>query len=420
MYSFLKIAPVLLLALLLQSCLKDNIHTTLVAFEPVFAAKTTVHQNIKSAAATPLVKPGKIYVYGDYLLVNEINKGVHIINNSNPANPVNIAFIQIPGNLDIAVKNNLMYADLFTDMLVIDISNPLQAQLKKVVEHVFPERYDFGYGQHVNEYVVDWIRHESTTEEELGEMKANIDRGIFVLQSVFSSNSSAASNPVGIGGSMARFTIVDQFLYAVNRSSLLAFNISNGQEPVLAQTNQVAWNIETIYPFKDKLFIGGQTGMYMFSLLDPAAPAFLGQFTHACFNDPVVANDDYAFVTLRATDNASACWGPPSDQRNQLDVVDVRNILQPSLVKIYDMVEPQGLSIQGQHLFLCDGKGGFKIYDFTNVENLRLLKTFSNIAPTDVITYNNIALVVAAQGIFQYDYSDIQQTHLISSIPVQQ
>ena len=48
---------------------------------------------------------GKIYVYGDTLLVNEKQKGVHIIDNSDKKNPINRAFVNILGSSDITVKD---------------------------------------------------------------------------------------------------------------------------------------------------------------------------------------------------------------------------------------------------------------------------------------------------------------------------
>ena len=44
-----------------------------------------------------IVESGKIYVYQDYIFVNDKYKGIHVIDNSNPVTPVKIAFISILG-----------------------------------------------------------------------------------------------------------------------------------------------------------------------------------------------------------------------------------------------------------------------------------------------------------------------------------
>src|SRR5690606_29217142 len=68
---------------------------------PVFMQMSTVREKpIIIEPGKPLENPGKIYLYGDYLLVNEPQKGIHIIDNANPASPKIINFIKIPGNVD--------------------------------------------------------------------------------------------------------------------------------------------------------------------------------------------------------------------------------------------------------------------------------------------------------------------------------
>lgn len=81
---------------------------------------------------------GKIYIYGDMLLVNEKNKGVHIIDNSDKSNPIPKAFIKIYGNIDIAVKDGYLYADSFMDLVIIDINNIKDIKEVNRKEDIFP------------------------------------------------------------------------------------------------------------------------------------------------------------------------------------------------------------------------------------------------------------------------------------------
>jgi hypothetical protein len=101
---------------------------------------------------------------------------------------------------------------------------------------------------------------------------------------------------------------------------------------------------------------------------------------------------------------------------NQLDVIDVRNVLAPTLVKTYAMTNPHGLAIDGNLLFLCDGKDGLKIYNSSNVLDLKLLYHIKNIETFDVIAWNKRLLVVTTSGLHQYDYSDINNIKLLSKI----
>jgi len=411
---------IIAISIFAQSCVKDKVQTTYTYLKPVYQSKETVWQNIKSAAPQPLQNTGKLFLYGKYIFIIEVNKGVHIIDNSTPQLPKNIAFIAIPGNIDIAVKNNTLYADLFTDMATIDITNPTASVLKNVSHNVFPERqYNGGFSPDSTKYIVDWVKVETTNKKDLD--LNNASGGIiFYSPSAMYNNSSltaaSAAAIVGISGSMSRFTIINNYLYTVGNGSLTAFDITSPNEPVKKQVQNLGWNIETIYPLKNKLFIGSQTGMLIYTISDPANPTFEGSFAHACRMDPVIADDKYAYVTLRATADASACWG--TVQTNELDIVDITSLTQSTLVKVYNMAEPKGLCKDGNYLFICDGKAGLKIYDAVNVMGLKQLKVITGINPFDVICQGGLAIVVANEGIFQYDYTDINNVTLLSKIAI--
>jgi hypothetical protein len=114
-------------------------------------------------------------------------------------------------------------------------------------------------------------------------------------------------------------------------------------------------------------------------------------------------------VTLRS---GTACQG----FNNQLEVLHLNNITNPSLLKVYSLTNPHGLSKDGNMLFICDGADGLKIYNATNVLDLKLVKQISGMETYDVIAYNSIALVVARDGLYQYDYSNPSDIRLLSKI----
>ena len=141
----------------------------------------------------------------------------------------------------------------------------------------------------------------------------------------------------------------------------------------------------------------------------PDSPVKAGEFTHARSCDPVIADQQYAYITLHS---GTTCLG----FNNELDIVKLNNLVDASLVKIYNLTSPQGLSKDGNLLFICDGADGLKIYNASDVSNLQLIKQFSGIETYDVIAFNNIALVVAKDGLYQYDYSDVNNIHIVSRI----
>jgi hypothetical protein len=381
-----------------SSCLKDEYTKTYTIIKPVYEKKAAVLAGIKSSNPQEILNAGKIYLYNNYIFLNEIDKGVHIIDNTNPASPKNIAFINIPGSRDIAVKNNILYADIYTDLLTIDITSPLNAKLLKVNYKLFPERQYAGVWQPDTTLVItNWISKDTTVSINISEeeLLTGCRRCAFANASY---QNSITTTQNGKGGSMARFAIVNDYLYAVNNSSLHSLSISNNADPVLINTNNLGWNIETIYPFNDKLFIGSATGMFIFDITSQSQPQMKGRFTHARACDPVVADDTHAYVTLRT---GTFCSGTS----NQLDVLDVSDITTPALLKTYQLNNPHGLAKDGNLLFVCDGAAGLKVYNTSNPVNLKLIQQIDGIDTYDAIAGNNNLVVVTTDKILQYDYS---------------
>jgi hypothetical protein len=416
-YETIRVIAILLFALPIafSACIKDQCKSshTYSWFRPVYKTKADVRSNIKSSAAVDFSNTGKFYIYGNYIFLNEVDKGIHVIDNTNPAQPHNIGFINIPGNMDLAVKDGILYADLYTDLVAIDISNPADVRVKKIVDYVFPERMYGGFASDANNIIVDWRRVDTTIVESC-DMKNQftVPTGVFFSGVATPGAQTAVSvSPVGMGGSTARFTIVNNYMYAVDRHTLKSISISNPADPVQSGNLNAGWDIETIYPFKNKLFLGSMGGVFIYDISNPANPVSQGSFVHATACDPVIADDNYAYITLHT---GTTC-GPAA---NELQIINVQNIQAPYLIKNYPLAGPYGLSKDNDLLFVCDGDAGLKIYNAADVQNLQLIKTIGGITTSDVIAYNNRAVVVAKDGIYQYSYSNTGDTHLLSKITI--
>ncbi|GEO08956.1 LVIVD repeat-containing protein [Segetibacter aerophilus] len=393
-----------------NSCVKDTVSRTYSMYTPVYKTSAEVRANIKNDAPLPVKSPGKMFVLGNYIYLNEIDKGIHVIDNSNPANPVNKYFIAIPGNIDLAVTGTTLYADLYTDLVTIDISSPSSIVVKKITEGVFPfRRYSGNFVADNSKIITDWIKKDTTVTTDLD---THSNTGVLYFDAMaLSSISPSASNKaaIGISGSMARFTLLNNYLYTVTENALNVFNISQPQNPVFSNKINLPFGIETIYPFKSNLFIGSQTGMLIYGIANPAQPLQAGSFSHVRVCDPVIAEDNYAFVTLSS---GTRCGG----FTNQLDVVNIQDIQNPKLVKSYPLTNPHGLSKDGNTLFICDGSAGLKVFDATDVNNIKLLQTIAGMETYDIITVNGLAMVVAKDGLYEFDYSDKNKVQQISKI----
>jgi hypothetical protein len=387
---------VICIAFLLQSCLKDKLTHTYTLLIPVYKDKNEVYANIKSNAPREIKSPGNIFLYGNYIFLNEIDKGVHIIDNTDPSKPVVKAFIDIPGNLDIAVKGNTLYADLYSDLVAVDISDPLHAKFLKYVPYVFPERsYSNGFTADDTRIIVDWIKKDTTIPFESSRSPIVYSYGLLVP----AASSTKAAAPPGISGSMARFIIINNYLYAVNSHNLQSVSISDPADMSITNSMNAGWDIETIYPFEDKLFLGSMGGVFIYDISQPDSPVKQGDFVHARACDPVIADDSFAYITLR---EGTSCG--PTD--NELQVVNIQDLQAPSLVKAYSMTNPHGLTKDNNLLFICDGKDGLKMYDDADPSNLVLKKHITGIETSDAISWNKNLIVVATDGLYQYDYSD--------------
>ena len=399
----------------LQSCIKDKCTSKYAIWEPVYKTKAEVRANIKNNPSQKIEQPGKIYTRGNYIFLNEINKGVHIIDNTNPVSPVNLAFIDIPGNRDMAVKGNVLYADLYTDLVAIDISNPQTVTVKSFTEDIFPERaWPGGFVADTNLVIVDWYKKDSVVDIDCNGSNALFDarKDVIFLSLGLTAGTYNATSGAGTGGSLSTFAIVNDYLYGLSGFSLNVLSISNPDAPAAANRVSIGEMAETVFPFNNRLFIGTPTGMFIYDLANPASPARVGSFSHARVCDPVIADNNNAFVTLRS---GTTCGG----FTNQLDVLDITTITNPVLMKTYTMDNPHGLSKDGNTLIICDGASGIKFFNAANINAISPIKTIPNIYAIDVIAQNGLALVMAREGLYQYDYSDLNNIRFISKLAIQ-
>jgi hypothetical protein len=396
----------LLSMILFHGCAKkeNNLQKITYTFtQPVFASRSEVLANIRSSEPRLLENPGKIYIKGKYLLINEINKGVHIIDNSNPRNPVNTAFINIPGNLDIAMHGSYLYADLSSDLVAININDPLNAKLESVKRDMFTDK---GYSLDSTLILIAYITKDTTIYTEPGIWYAN---DVGNMPNASSSEKTGGVN--GKAGSTSRFAISHNYLYTVSQSTLNALTLTSPGKPELTSSTPVGWQIESIFPFGEHLFIGSASGMFIYDVSLASAPAAKGSFGHATACDPVVTDGKYAYSTLRT---GTTC----TRGVNQLDVLDVEDVNNPKLLKTYPMNNPHGVGIDNDLLFICEAEKGLKIYDASEPNNLKLLRQEKSVEAIDVIPYNNILIVTSPEGIYQYDYSDVKHFKLLSKIKV--
>jgi hypothetical protein len=412
----------MMLPMVFATSCADKVYETFLGNSPVYLSYTDLRSAVKISPARELNNPGKIYFIDRYIFINEKMKGIHIIDVSNPANPQNKAFIEIPGNVDIAVKDHVLYADSYIDLVAIDVSNFQSIREIGRIENVFPytlPSYDTKYPlariDETKGIVTEWKVQSVRQEIEKRYYPVYYDYGK-AEGDILAPNQGGVNtgSGFGVGGSMARFGLYKNMLYVVNQFNLFSFKLNSNSDVSLLNTQQVGWNVETLFITDNHLFLGTQSGMIVESLEVPEKPSTIGSFSHVTACDPVVIRGDLAFITLKG---GTTCRGTV----NQLDVVRMSNNYSKfELLASYPMYGPQGIGIDDELLFVCDGEAGLKIFNASNPFNItnNLIASFPSINAYDVIPMNDYLFLIGENGFTLYDYSNIQNIRQIGFIPV--
>jgi hypothetical protein len=406
----------------LTSCVEDGCKrsTQVFKYEGVYMAESDYRIQPEMQPSRDFENVKKIVRWGSYILLNEERQGVHFINNADPSNPINEGFLEIPGNLDFIVLGNMLYADNFTDLVVIDINDPTRPKLNCRAEDVFQS---FGTNED-NEILVYYkeslVEEDIPCEETLPRFTwgqpvffAEADDRATLSEAMISSDS-RASSPNSVNGSTSRFTAGSGFLYTVNETTLTSFDISNGC-PELMESSSIFGNsvLETLFTDGRYLFIGANNGMHILTL-EPT-PQYLSMYSHQVACDPVIVDGDYAYVTLRnGVETRCGGW------TNQLDQVDISNIQNPRRVRTVPMDNPHGLAITNDKLVVCEGGFGIRMYDVSDPEtfNQKLLHYERTLSAFDVIPgrSSDQLLVIGENGLLQYRYNEDYTFELLSTI----
>lgn len=440
-------ALLLLAAFSFSACQKLTQTTSFTGNVPLYMSYDELRTSISNDNDRSLENPGKIVLYNDWILINELEQGIHIYDNSNPAAPEHMAFISIPGNIDIAIQNGVLYADSYVDLVALDLSTPTAVEEIGRTENVFSytiptlnmdENYPvaridqtkgvvIGYEVRdveetcedqtcYHEYIIErsndgWLgggglRQEETTLT-FGDGAANV-------------RSSASSPNSSIAGSMARFLTVGEHLYAISsEEEIKVFQLGNA-DPIEVNSfrpwdDAGRWGIiETLFRLNDNLFIGSNNGMLIYDVSASNSPSYLSHYQHFTACDPVIANNAYAFVTLRG--GTECGW----QEINELQALDVSNIMEPSLITTMGMDQPQGLTMDdgANLLFVCDGLSGIRTIDFADLENAQLtqLSQTTGFDAYDVILKDRRLHVIGSTGLMQFSYSEDGRLQEISTL----
>jgi len=427
-----KIIPIISLLIFFSTVFFSCEDTTLreyPGYAPVYMSYNDLRNAVGTIQNVDLRNPGKIYFKDNYIFIVEELKGIHVFDNINPASPVKKTFIRLPGVNDISISGSTMYADSYVDLVVLDVEDVNNihevGRMADILPYTVPEtantKLPMAYIDKDRGVVIDWEQRTIKEKVNLNPPQypvywnyGGIYGGFYQDKLDAAGTSSCISGSgVGTGGSMARFGIKNNILYLVDQSTVKLFDISNKTVPSKINELYTSLNVETIFMTDNNMFLGTTSGMMVYDITNPAIPIPQALFTHAKSCDPVVVDDTLAYITQRTGTNCG--WG-----LNVLDIVDIKNINLPSLFKSYHMVNPYGLGKDGDLLFICDGTAGLKVYDASYLSDMtdHLIFSYPDIKAYDVIPLGGVLILIGADGLYQYNYSDVRSIKLLSSITV--
>lgn len=404
---------------LFYSCENDIVGDVEVTYEagtPIYGDMETIRNTPLLEASRDLTNPGKIFVSPNFLFIGEEGVGIHIIDNTDPEAPRNLAFLNIPGNREYFVSNNILYAESYYDMLKIDLSIPTQPVLVSRIENAVAEEIQDNQGRTLLGFEFQTITEKLDKDDNIWDFMVGNDHQVYfdyaqqmippsAVPASFAGNSSN-----GIG-SVNRVVENNGYVYMVSRQNLIIIDDRSSFSHV--STNSIGWDMETVYPLDDLLFIGASTNVTVMNVSDPENPEWVSSFQHITSCDPVIPSDieDISYVTLRTGDENNC----PGDE-NALLVLQMEDGWMNPIQEI-GMESPYGLTLIGDKLYVGEGMDGLKIFDATDRRRLVLEEWNTSVTAYDVLqhpTRNDILLIAGPDGLDQVKIEGFEE---LSTIP---
>ncbi len=121
----------------LASCKGDSdAPGEITGYAPIYQSDSTI-MAVRSDDPQPILEGGKIYILGPTLYQVEKGAGIHVLDISDPAQPIKKAFIHIAGAQEISVKGDLLYTNNYNDLIVVNIADIQHAHLVKRMTDMF-------------------------------------------------------------------------------------------------------------------------------------------------------------------------------------------------------------------------------------------------------------------------------------------
>lgn len=214
----------------------------------------------------------------------------------------------------------------------------------------------------------------------------------------------------GTGGSLAQFTILNNNLVVLNGSSVRNYGIEDDGQLTFINELPIGGELETIFPYNNNILIGSSNAVHFLGFDGDNLLTYLSEYSHLTACDPVVAKNGLAFSTLKISD----CRSGTIDFLEAIDISDIEN---PQVLKVYETDSPFGLAIMDSFLFVCE-KGGLSMYSYAGNGELTEVdfQEIPNVVPLDLIIANSHLIIRTDDGFLNLSYGDTGLGSVLGSI----
>ncbi len=242
--------------------------------------------------------------------------------------------------------------------------------------------------------------------------------GMALLAAACSKDAADFAGAGGKSGSITRFAVYKNYMYALNLNEVLTYSLQDPDNPALVHRLPTDYGLETIIIYDNTVYLGSTSSLYILDISNPAAPGILSktdrllEFFGGC--DPVVVKDNYAYSTVKIIQNI--CGQVSS--RSALIVYDVSDKTAPVTEDTYTLDIPNGLGYKDNYLFVCDeGSDRLEVFDISDPRSLKWTNYSVAVTdPNDLIVAGE-KMIVSTKTDFQvFDISDVTAILKIGTI----
>jgi len=351
----------------------------------------------------PIDVPVGHFIGKDFILIGERGLGIHVYDNTNFSAPKNTAFLRIPFCKEYYIDGDYLYAESGYDLLKINIKDFRNPFISYRLKNAFAEAMFDDKGRVLLGFIyntaTDYFEAGSPEALEIKKQgKLHIDYNgkmipLSTVPTMFAGNNGKSK------GTINRIGTYYNHVYIVGKDKLHIFS-SEGENMTKHSPVSIEDASETVYIDKNRLYIGSESAVTIYLLNNLSSPSKASKIDHLTSCDPVLADGDIAYSTLRSQSN-EGCDGT----ENVLIVIDVTKSKNASEVKTLELESPYGMTLVNNVLIVGEGTNGLSFFNVKDRKSPEFKVRNKDIVAYDVMVHpvdNEIIIVTNRLGIKEY------------------